>query len=499
MNNTKEIIKKLAFKWVTIPLTFAVVCCSGAIDNLPKQFDLKKADNILLKDYGTLAVYLGAYSGIIGGLFVDKLPNTVSFIVAAVFALISFIPLAFLTEATGTGIMVVILLLFFIAGLASSISVLTAVVSLVKNFDAGRSAIILVGLSLCYLRLCANMDESFHNGFLKDASKQIYLIIVGSIIFVTFIVNAFAMTKVELGKILDTVSENADPSGVFTYVLVTGLLLVTYFVLEIVLQIHVAAASVFVFFLFLNFLALALAIFLIYKKVKSGGGVSLGGLTKKPIEDQTPGQMFGKVKFIMILLLCFTTLGVSYAFEELMTLIGLEAEALPTIKGAQSTFWFADVFGRFLGGLLLYFLGEKISGYKFNIVYAILVFIGSCGVFAILSLDLNGSFWFMIPPIFMGFGCGGIWAVIPCIILGDGGYKNLGTNVGIAILFAGLGICIFGFILELSGKLGILAGILFLIFSIIGIVAAVIANSDHAKGAPASKAPAAKPAASPKK
>jgi len=41
-----------------------------------------------------------------------------------------------------------------------------------------------------------------------------------------------------------------------------------YFVLEIVLEIHAAAAGVFIFFLILNFLALALAVFLIYKKVK---------------------------------------------------------------------------------------------------------------------------------------------------------------------------------------------------------------------------------------
>jgi len=299
----------------------------------------------LLKDWGQAAVYLGAYSGIIGGLFVDKLPNTVSFIVAAIFALISFIPLSFLTEATGTGALVGILILFFIAGVASSISVLTAVVSLVKNFDAGRSAIILVGLSLCYLRLCTNMDESFHNGFLKDASKQIYLIVVGVIIFLTFLVSAFAMTKVELGKIIDAVSENADPAGVFTYVLVTGLLLVVYFVLEIVLQIHVAAAGVFIFFLFLNFLALALAVFLIYKKVKQGGGLSLGGLAKKPLEDTAPMKMFSKLRFSMICLLTFSTFGVAYSFEELMTLIGLEAEALPTLHGAEATFWFADVCG----------------------------------------------------------------------------------------------------------------------------------------------------------
>jgi len=148
------------------------------------------------------------------------------------------------------------------------------------------------------------------------------------------------------------------------------------------------------------------------------------------------------------------------------------------------------VFGRFIGGILLYFVGEKFNGYKWNIVWASLVFIGSIGVFAILSLDLNGSFWFMIPPIFMGLGCGGIWSVVPCVILGDGGYKNLGTNVGLAILFAGLGICIFGFILELTGKIGILAGILFLFFSLIGLVSTFIANSDNSKANPEKKAAA---------
>ena len=121
------------------------------------------------------------------------------------------------------------------------------------------------------------------------------------------------------------------------------------------------------------------------------------------------------------------------------------------------------------------------------------MFIGTCGIFAILSLDLNGSFWFMIPPIFVGLGCGGIWAVIPCLILGDGGYKNLGTNVGIAILFAGLGICLFGFVLELIGKLGILAGIFFLFFSLIGLISTFIANADNDKANP-KKGGAAAPA-----
>jgi len=101
----------------------------------------------------------------------------------------------------------------------------------------------------------------------------------------------------------------------------------------------------------------------------------------------------------------------------------------------------------------------------------------------------------------MGLGCGGIWAVIPCLILGDGGYANLGTNCGIAIFFAGLGIVIFGFVLELTGKLGILAGILFVVFSLIGLISTFLANSDSNKAAAgAGKKPAA-PAnpASPKK
>jgi hypothetical protein len=412
--DAKEIMKKLVMKWISVPITFGVVCCSGAIDNLPSNFDLKKADNLLLKDYGQAAVYLGVYSGIIGGLCVDKLSNVISFIIAAVLALITFIPLSFLTEVSGTGPLVGILFLFFLAGVASSISVLTAVVSVVRNFDAGRSAILLVGLSLCYDKLCPEMDESFHAGFMKDASKQVYLIVVGVVIFLTFMVAAFAMTKVELGKILDAVSEGLDATGVFIFVIVTGLLLVVYFVLEIVLEIHVAAAAVFIGFLFLNFIALGIAVFLIYKKAKTGAGLSLGAFSKKPIPDVTPINLLKNIKFLMICILAFSSWGISYAFEELLTGIALEAEALHTAKAAKQALWFSDVFARFFGGLLLYFLGEKINAYKQNIMWASLIFVGAIAVFIVLALDANGSFWFMLCPIFIGLGCGGLWATIPC-------------------------------------------------------------------------------------
>ena len=72
--------------------------------------------------------------------------------------------------------------------------------------------------------------------------------------------------------------------------------------------------------------------------------------------------------------------------------------------------------------------------------------IGSIGLFAILSLGLNGNFLFITTQIFLGFGCGGIQVVVPNIILKKGGENYFGTNYGIVMMFSGIGIHVFGFI-----------------------------------------------------
>jgi drug/metabolite transporter (DMT)-like permease len=126
------------------------------------------------------------------------------------------------------------------------------------------------------------------------------------------------MTKVELGTILDGLSKEADPTGIFVYVIVTACLLVSFSVLAGALNNGIISASVFLFFIFVNFLALGLAIFLLYKMIKSGKGLSptgaLGALKKK--EEFTTGQLFGKKKYIHMCIVSLALIGTSLAFED---------------------------------------------------------------------------------------------------------------------------------------------------------------------------------------
>lgn len=295
--NVKEMIMKIVMKWLTVPITFLVIALTGAAINLPQQFIKTKDKHDIVISFGLNAVYLGLYSGVIAGIMVDKLSNLISFIIAAVLALISYIPLAFIADLEGTPVDLAILGLFFLAGLSGSIGVITSVVSLAKNFDAGQASLLLVAIAVTYWKLASGMDSALHTGFMKDATPQVYFIVVGCIVFIALLVAAFAMTKVELGAILDTLSKEADSTGIFIYVIVTSLLLVTFFIFADVLDMGVVASSIFLFFLFVNFLILGLAIFLIYKMIKSGKGMSptgaLGGVGKKP-DELTTGQMCGK-------------------------------------------------------------------------------------------------------------------------------------------------------------------------------------------------------------
>lgn len=80
---------------------------------------------------------------------------------------------------------------------------------------------------------------------------------------------------------------------------------------------------------------------------------------------------------------------------------------------ADATFWLTDVLGRFVGGVLAYFLVEKVNGYVFLLAWAGCSLIGNIGIFTIVGLDLDGGFFLLIPAFFQGFGVGGFWVTVP--------------------------------------------------------------------------------------
>lgn len=481
--SVKEMVIKLLLKWLTVPLTFLVVALTGAAINLPEQFIKTKEKHDLVVNFGLEAVYLGLYSGVIAGIMVDKISNLVSFLVAAVLALIAYIPLAFVTDLDGTPINLAILFLFFIAGLSGSIGVITSVVSLAKNFDAGKASLLLVTIAITYWKLASGMDNSLHTGFMKEASNEVYFIVVGVIIFVTLLIAAFAMTKVELGTTLDTLSKEADSTGIFIFVIVTSILLVTFFVFADVLDMGIVASSVFLFFLFVNFLILGLAIFLIYKMIKSGKGMSaagaLGAVGAKKPDEFTTGQMCGKKKYIHMCVVAFCILGSSLTFEDLIIEQGIAGgEAAAGLAGALKANWFADVMSRFIGGVIAYFILEKVSIWVSIVVFTIIAFIGHVAGLVVFATDAGKTGAIFAPAILVGLGSGAIWSLIPMELIHTAQYKAFGQNWGTVLLFGMIGFLLFALTIFFAGENGIIAACIFVVFSIVAIVSAILGWMD---------------------
>jgi hypothetical protein len=87
----------------------------------------------------------------------------------------------------------------------------------------------------------------------------------------------------------------------------------------------------------------------------------------------------------------------------------------------------------------------------FLVLWAICSLIGNIGIFAIVALDMNGSFLPMIPAIFVGFGVGGCWVAVAQILIDDAGYKHYGKIWGVTILCNYIGIFVFSLLLYLLG------------------------------------------------
>jgi hypothetical protein len=242
------------------------------------------------------------------------------------------------------------------------------------------------------------------------------------------VIAAVAMTKVELGQILDTISKEADSTGIFIYVIVTAVLLLLFFLFQVILNLSVVAASVLIFFLFVNFLILGLAIFLIYKMIKSGKGVSaagaLGGLAK-PKELET-ADMLKEKKYIMMCVIAFCIYGTSLAAEEFLGKMALDKDAPAPLLLAMQHMWFADLISRFIGGCLGYFLIEGLGIWFFIVIFSILTFVGQIAGLVVFAMDAGKSGAIIPAYVLIGLGSGAIWSLIPMDIIQTGKYKAFG-------------------------------------------------------------------------
>ncbi len=125
--------------------------------------------------------------------------------------------------------------------------------------------------------------------------------------------------------------------------------------------------------------------------------------------------------------------------------------------------------GRFGGGVLSYFLVEKLNPYIWLIIFAGCNLFGDLFITFVMIFDADGPLWLVIPSFFIGLGVGGFWVLIAQILIDDAGRPSFGMNWGPTILSAYVGIFIFTILIYLL-ELGVVVTLLFVVFGIAAVV-----------------------------
>ena len=260
------------------------------------------------------------------------------------------------------------------------------------------------------MKLAQGFDNALYETFFVEFSIQIYLIVIGVLVSLVYVVGALTMRKVEMDKTVRLLSEPSDPMGCQIYIAVLGTFLFLYAVLVKFLNIYYLGVPIIMFFAILNFLMIGLVGYLIYLKIKKA---SIGLPSRETGDKKKFGEMLKETKYIMILISTMAVVGAGYAYQENAKKLAFEAAAAGSIGLGESVFWLGDILGRFALGVAAYFLQKSVNGYIFLIISAVCSLIGNIALFAILIIDIDGALILLIPAFLIGIGVGGFWCLVP--------------------------------------------------------------------------------------
>lgn len=440
----EELPIKLARKWVGVPYAILVVLCAGASYNLFAYFQQIGA----AQGYGSetmttikYVVLFGYYLGLIPGLVLKTLEPTLTFIVAAIQALIAFSVLGYLAE-NGEGDTFnwfVMMFMLFIGSMSGAIGTVGAIVTTVKNFPKMAGMLIVV-IMVSYYKVAPYFEFSVRSAFFAEASLMWYFIGVGGVMAVVFIGAAFIIADADIDEKIEGVLKDIDRLAMLIFVVVEVLFLISYYVVSIILEDWFIGAILFLSFIFLNFIALAAAVGIIVAKVKSMKPADFLG-KRDPFADVKFQDYLGKIKYICLIIASFLVIGVTQTYNFNIFQIAFSLGAVDSADNALDAFWISDMLARIAGGLFAYFLTKQVNGYLFAVLAG-----GNAAIgfgLAILSDSLGASlFWGA--SIMIGISNGLFWVIAPMIVMEDAGPDNFGLNWGFVLFANVFGMLIFG-------------------------------------------------------
>ena len=136
--------------------------------------------------------------------------------------------------------------------------------------------------------------------------------------------------------------------------------------------------------------------------------------------------------------------GTATSYEDQIVSLSFITESVSKIDTAFDFIWLFDTLARFGGGLLAYFLIYWVNPYIFVVVYSVVGLAGHITTYIAYAYDIDGGLLLVVPACLVGTSVGGLWVIVPQILLDEAGIKPFPMLWGLTILANCIGIILFG-------------------------------------------------------
>jgi len=388
-------------------------------------------------------VLIGYYLGLIPGYIVRAFSPMGSFIIAGLMALISFVGLGYITNnGDGSTLYWIFMILFlFIGAISGALATVAAFVTTVKSFPRLASILIIV-IMIAYYKVAPYLEFSMRTAFVsEDVDLMWYFIGVGCVMAVVFFAAAGVIREVTFADKVEQMMQSQDRAGLLVYVFIEVLFLGAFYVVSLIYEEWTIGAWLFIAVIIINFIAVGIVAYIVAASLRKEMKELLKSSSKDKREKLSFEEMLGRPKYIALVFATFFAVGITSTYGFNIFQIAFSYEVIDNADHFLDTFWAADVFSRFLGGLFAYFFINSFNGYRWAFWSAVG---GAFGFgFAMLTPAIGATMLFA-STIAIGFCAGMFWVLVPSIIMEDAGEEDFGLNWGLTLFANVLGIVFFG-------------------------------------------------------
>ena len=417
----------MIFKYVGVPYGLLVVLAGAGGLSLPSYF-APLASSDTWKHNFNFALLFGIFFAPLVGFFVDKLGHQVSLALATLLTLITYPLLArYTTDAQiADENNKVVCLLLFLAGQGLSLAILSAFKLNLKNHPQAV-AFILCALVISYVRFAPEFEQSFRNTLFKNQTTKAYLTIAGVLSALIFAGGIAALKEVEQqGGAGEFLLAQVDKMGLMVFVVVAAIFGLFIFIFGFVKAKWSTTVAFSVLLVLINVLVPVLNMKVVMEKAKDmlkGVKPSMSDLAKmgKGGEDSSCATGLFRPKFFLLLVGYVVLFGFSSMFiDNLPKITAAVSGASDKTSRSANWFYFCDFVGRLGGGVMIGLLGSKVSSYLWGVIFGGCVTLGV--IFTVLATQ-SGGMLFLAADL-LGFGMGGLFVLMPIVVLEDNGASS---------------------------------------------------------------------------